>query len=119
MLTDLIVAGLHLSSRGLELAVSSKPRHSLANFYAVTHPSEANYCAVVAGDYFGMDNDDFNTLPANISTIVDLLDTKGISWGEYQEDIPYAGFQGFNFSNQKPLPTTTSANITRLSCSIL
>src|SRR5277367_3049379 len=73
----------------------------LINFYAVTHPSEPNYCAVVAGDIFGMDNDDFNTIPANISTVVDLLDTKGISWGEYQEDMPYAGFQGFNYSNQK------------------
>jgi acid phosphatase len=31
----------------------------LTNFYAVTHPSEPNYCAVVAGDHFGMDNDDF------------------------------------------------------------
>lgn len=48
-----------------------------------------------------MDNDDFHSLPANISTVVDLLDTKGISWAEYQEDIPYPGFQGFNYSNQK------------------
>ena len=55
---------------------------------------------MVGGDNFGMDNDDFNTIPANISTVVDLLDTKGISWGEYQEAIPYAGFQGFNYSNQ-------------------
>jgi acid phosphatase len=31
----------------------------------------------------------------------DLLDTKGISWAEYQEGLPYAGFQGFNYSNQK------------------
>jgi acid phosphatase len=45
-----------------------------------------------------MDNDEFHAIPANISTIVDLLDTKGISWGEYQEDLPYAGYQGFNFS---------------------
>ena len=59
-----------------------------------------NYVAVVGGDNFGMDNDDFNTIPANISTVVDLLDTKGISWGEYQENLPYAGFQGFNYSNQ-------------------
>jgi acid phosphatase len=73
----------------------------LTNYYAVTHPSEPNYCAVVAGDNFGMDNDDFNAIPANISTVVDLLDTQGISWGEYQQDMPYAGFQGFNFSNQK------------------
>ncbi|AEO70364.1 uncharacterized protein THITE_122814 [Thermothielavioides terrestris NRRL 8126] len=73
----------------------------LTNYFAVTHPSEPNYAAAVGGDTFGMDNDDFNSFPANISTVVDLLDTKGISWGAYQEDIPYAGFQGFNFSNQK------------------
>jgi acid phosphatase len=48
-----------------------------------------------------MDADDFNQVPANISTVVDLLDTKGISWGEYQQHLPYAGFQGFNFSNQE------------------
>jgi acid phosphatase len=47
-----------------------------------------------------MDNDDFIAIPANISTVVDLLDTKSIPWAEYQEAIPYQGFQGFNFSNQ-------------------
>lgn len=72
----------------------------LTNYYATTHPSEPNYAAVVGGDNFGMDNDDFNTIPANISTVVDLLDTKGISWAEYEESLPYAGFQGFNYSNQ-------------------
>lgn len=46
-----------------------------------------------------MDNDKYNMIPANISTIVDLLDTKGISWGEYEEDMPYAGYQGENSSN--------------------
>ena len=73
---------------------------SLTNYFATTHPSEPNYCASVAGDNFGMDNDDFHSIPANISTLVDLLDTKGISWAEYQEDMPYPGFQGFNYSNQ-------------------
>lgn len=73
---------------------------TLTNYWAVTHPSEPNYCAAVAGDYFGMDNDGFHAIPSNISTVVDLLDTKGISWGEYQENLPYAGFQGFNYSNQ-------------------
>ena len=48
-----------------------------------------------------MDNDDFHAIPANISTVVDLLDTKGISWAEYEEGLPYPGFEGFNFSNQK------------------
>ena len=73
---------------------------TLTNYYATTHPSEPNYAAVVAGDNFGMENDDFNAIPANVSTVVDLLDTKGISWGEYQENLPYAGFQGFNYSDQ-------------------
>ncbi|CAI7619519.1 unnamed protein product [Penicillium viridicatum] len=73
----------------------------LTNFYAVTHPSEPNYCAAAGGDTFGMDNDDFNQVPNNVSTIADLLDTKGISWAEYQEHIPYAGFQGYNYSNQE------------------
>jgi acid phosphatase len=48
-----------------------------------------------------MDNDDFHQVPADVATVVDLLETKGISWAEYQEDIPFPGFQGFNFSNQQ------------------
>jgi hypothetical protein len=48
-----------------------------------------------------MDNDKFIQIPGNVSTVADLLDTKSISWGEYQEHIPFPGFQGFNYSNQK------------------
>ncbi|KXG47042.1 Phosphoesterase [Penicillium griseofulvum] len=73
----------------------------LTNFYAVTHPSEPNYCAAAGGDTFGMDNDDFKHMPENVSSIADVLDTKHISWAEYQEHIPYAGFQGYNYSNQE------------------
>ncbi|KAK3381494.1 phosphoesterase family-domain-containing protein [Podospora didyma] len=72
----------------------------LSNYFAVTHPSQPNYAAAVGGDHFGMDHDEFITIPANVSTVVDLLDTKGITWGEYQEHLPYAGFAGMNFSNQ-------------------
>lgn len=46
-----------------------------------------------------MDNDDLNFIDANISTIVDLLEAKGISWGEYQEDLPYTGFEGYAWVN--------------------
>ncbi|EED16668.1 acid phosphatase PHOa [Talaromyces stipitatus ATCC 10500] len=72
---------------------------TLTNFWALAHPSEPNYAAAAAGDMFAMDTDDFIQIPQNISTVVDLLDTKGISWGEYQEHLPYAGFQGFNYSD--------------------
>jgi acid phosphatase len=63
----------------------------LTNYFAVTHPSEPNYAASAAGDDFGMDNDDFQQIPSNVSTIADLFDTKGVAWGEYQEGLPYAG----------------------------
>ncbi|KAJ5715415.1 uncharacterized protein N7483_012596 [Penicillium malachiteum] len=69
----------------------------LTNYFALTHPSEPNYCASAAGDNFGMDNDDFHQLPANISTLADLFDTKKIAWGQYQEDMPYAGYQGYRY----------------------
>jgi acid phosphatase len=73
---------------------------TLTNYFAVTHPSQPNYAAAVAGDYFGMDHDDFVSFPPNIFTVADLLDTRNISWGEYQEHIPHAGFRGMNYSNQ-------------------
>ena len=47
-----------------------------------------------------MASDDWFQLPKNISTVADMLDFGGISWAEYQQDIPYAGYPGLNFSNQ-------------------
>ncbi|KAJ6096401.1 phosphoesterase-domain-containing protein [Penicillium sp. IBT 16267x] len=73
---------------------------TLTNYYAVGHTSQPNYCAAASGDNYGMDNDLFNDIPTNVSTVADLLNTKGISWSEYQQHMPYAGFQGYNYSNQ-------------------
>lgn len=70
-------------------------------YSAVTHPSEPNYVACIGGDYFGMNNDAVNNIPANISSVVDLLEDKGISWGHYEEDMPYTGFQGAQYLNPK------------------
>ncbi|EHA27650.1 hypothetical protein CBS63078_3787 [Aspergillus niger] len=79
------------------LAELAKKGLLLSNFWAVTHPSEPNYCASAAGDTFGMDNDDFHQIPSNVSTIADLFDTKNIAWGEYQEGLPYPGYQGYRY----------------------
>ncbi|KAF8992745.1 phosphoesterase family-domain-containing protein [Cyathus striatus] len=49
-----------------------------------------------------MDNDNLNHMPVNVSSVVDLLEEKGISWAEYQEDMPSTGFPDFQFLN----PTT-------------
>ncbi|PVH92920.1 phosphoesterase-domain-containing protein [Periconia macrospinosa] len=74
---------------------------TLSNYFAVTHPSMPNYAASISGDYFGCNHDDMMKIPSNVSTVVDLLEAKGISWGEYQEDMPSAGFEGFEYRNQK------------------
>ncbi|KAI6136995.1 phosphoesterase family-domain-containing protein [Pisolithus sp. B1] len=72
---------------------------TLSAYYAVTHPSEPNYIASVGGDFFGLFDDDFEAIPTNMSTIVDLLDEKNIGWAEYQENMPTDGYQGYNFTN--------------------
>ncbi|KAF2089184.1 phosphoesterase-domain-containing protein [Saccharata proteae CBS 121410] len=74
---------------------------TLSSYHGVTHPSEPNYVANFGGDYFGMNNDDLNKLDANVSCLADLLEAKGISWGEYQEDMPYTGYQGYQYLNKK------------------
>jgi len=74
---------------------------NLAGYHAVTHPSQPNYVASIGGDYFGMQNDDFTQINKNISTVIDLLEDKGISWGHYQEDQPFTGFEGYAWVNQK------------------
>lgn len=84
---------------------------TLTNFWAITHPSEPNYVAAVVGDEFGMDNDDFWQLPANISTVADLLDTRGISWGEYRNTCPTPVFRASITRTKKQEQTTTSASI--------
>jgi acid phosphatase len=70
----------------------------LTNYYGLTHPSEPNYVSVVGGDYFGITDDALHNIPAQVASVVDILEEKGISWAEYQEDQPYTGFIGFNYT---------------------
>ncbi|KAF2231193.1 acid phosphatase phoa [Viridothelium virens] len=83
------------------LAYLAQKGITLSNYFALTHPSEPNYVASIGGDNFGMDNDDFNQVPGNVSTIIDLLEDRGISWSMYQEDMPYSGFEGYSWVNQQ------------------
>jgi acid phosphatase len=64
----------------------------LTKYYAHTHPSQPNYIASIGGDYFGLNHDDWVRIPSNVSTIVDLLDWRGLSWKGYFEDIPGPGY---------------------------
>lgn len=73
---------------------------TLDNYWALTHPSQPNYVSSVGGDYFALDRDEYVVIPKNVSTVVELLESKGISWGEYLEHMPYSGYQGFEYLNQ-------------------
>ncbi|KAF4333691.1 acid phosphatase [Fusarium beomiforme] len=73
-----------------------------------------------AGDTFGLQNDGYHPIPANISTVIELLDTKQISWAEYQENFSYSDAQGANgdgyVSKHNPLSSydVISRNATRM-----
>jgi len=64
----------------------SKQGQYLANFFAITHPSQPNYLAAVAGDTEGITGD--GPILVDGIELVDLLEAKGISWKIYAEDYP-------------------------------
>jgi hypothetical protein len=55
----------------------------LTNSHGVTHPSYPNYVALVSGDYFGIEQQDWYNV--NATTIYDLLDVKGLDYATYAE----------------------------------
>jgi hypothetical protein len=64
----------------------------LRNYHALTHPSQPNYIALVAGDAYGIKDD--NPVTIDVPHLGDLLDAKGISWKVYAEDYPGGCFVG-------------------------
>ncbi|KAJ7110928.1 phosphoesterase family-domain-containing protein [Mycena epipterygia] len=81
------------------------------NYKALTHPSEPNYVASIGGDFFGMHDDNMYHVPSNISTVIDLLEAKRISWATYQENMPANAFYGYsytapNYGNASAAPYT-------------
>ncbi|KAJ7085904.1 phosphoesterase family-domain-containing protein [Mycena epipterygia] len=94
-----------LENTDFDTAMSTPLFESLAeqgllftNYQAVTHPSEPDYVAVLGGDFFGMSDDNMYHIPSNISTVIDLLEDKKVSWVTYQESMPKDGFYGISFS---------------------
>lgn len=57
----------------------------LSNYSGITHPSQPNYIAAIAGLPF-VTNDDPIDLPD--TSIVDLLEAKNVTWKAYMEDLP-------------------------------
>jgi len=94
-----------------------------SNYYALRHPSEPNYVALVGGETFGIADDDaFYCTPGKADwgcgksgqpgyvdhtvagrSLVDQLAHKGLSWKGYFEDIPEPGSLAYRWpSPQEP-----------------
>jgi hypothetical protein len=59
------------------------------NYYGVTHPSMPNYIASIAGDNFGIqDDEDENVVNLDRTNLVDQLEARNVGWGAYMEDLP-------------------------------
>lgn len=58
----------------------------LAQSYGVTHPSQPNYIALVAGSTLGVTSD--STTTVNGKNISDLIEAQGKTWKAYAEDLP-------------------------------
>ncbi|HAM26358.1 MAG TPA: hypothetical protein DCP11_06500 [Microbacteriaceae bacterium] len=65
-------------------------QYSMAdNYYGVTHPSMPNYIAAIAGDNFGVqDDNDQNVVNLDRVNLVDQLESRHVSWGAYMETLP-------------------------------
>ncbi|SRR5258707_2383406 len=58
----------------------------LGKYFGVAHPSQPNYIASIAGLPMGVTDDSKQDIAG--ATIVDLLETKGVTWKAYIEDLP-------------------------------
>ncbi len=62
------------------------------NYFGVTHVSLPNYIAATSGSNWGSNSDDVAQAPLfNHQNLVDQLESAGVSWKAYMEDLPFAG----------------------------
>jgi hypothetical protein len=80
-------------------------RYTMADhYYGVTHPSMPNYIATIAGDNFGIqDDNDQNVVNLDRRNLVDQLEAAHVSWGAYMQDLPADKTARFGPSDASPL----------------
>jgi len=83
-------------------------------YFGTTHPSLPNYVALIAGDVFNThtDNASCYAVPKptgacvgykNVPTLVDSLESRGMTWSAYFQSMPTTGFLGVQFPSSVPL----------------
>jgi phospholipase C len=66
----------------------------LSQYYAVMHPSQPNYIALIGGTTFGLRTD--KNVDIDAPHLGDLLESKGKTWGVYAEGYPGNCFLGLS-----------------------
>lgn len=84
----------------------------LSNYHAITHPSQGNYVAMIAGSLMGVKDDRSVDLSGN--HLGDLLEEAGKSWKVYAEDYPGNCFLGKTSGRyaRKHVPFLSFTNVT-------
>jgi len=79
--------------------------YSMADhYYGVTHPSMPNYIATLAGDNFGIqDDNDQNVVNLDRRNLVDQLEARHVSWDAYMETLPTDKLARFSPDSASPL----------------
>src|SRR5215471_21738002 len=65
------------------------------NYFAVTHPSEPNYVALLGGSPFTVNSDDaYYVQRVHARSLISELDHARVSWKAYLQGSPHPGYQG-------------------------
>lgn len=65
------------------------------DYFAVSHPSEPNYVALLGGSTFGVQDDNaYYVNRVNAPSLISELDHAGIGWRAYLQALPHPGYQG-------------------------
>lgn len=65
------------------------------NYWAVAHPSEPNYIALIGGSTFGVaDDNSYKVNALNKPSLASQLEAAGLTWKSYQQGLPSPGYTG-------------------------
>ncbi len=80
-------------------------------YFGVAHPSLPNYLSMIAGNSFGIHDDNASCYAVprapsrpchgfTTKNLVDSLDAAGISWASYNQSMPHEGFLGAQYPSK-------------------
>jgi len=68
---------------------------SATNYFAVAHPSEPNYVALLGGSTFNVNSDNaYYVQQVAAPSLISELDHAHVSWKAYLQSVPHPGYEG-------------------------